>query len=193
MPTAAPTAGPTEGFTDCSSVCILLNNDPVPIATENILQEIQISTNFWFQFNVQIPALASVGTVRNIVDVRDKVSSGQLLKVGITETNNIRVEYGGVVYVTQGLQLVADYANAITTLLISHTNGILSAWSSANPTSVDHQPLSTAPVDTSSRTYYVYASGPDGFVSSAGGLISTIYIHGTPSPFYLGFLAFICV
>jgi hypothetical protein len=166
------------GSSDCRSACILLNNASVPIATGSIVQEIQISSNFWFQFNVKIPALASAGTVRNIVDVRDKTSDAQLFKVGITETNNIRLEYGGVVYLTQGPQLVANYATSYTTLLVSHTNGILSAWSSSSPTAVDNRVLTTAPVDTTGRTYYVYASGPDAVNPSAGGRISTFYIHG---------------
>lgn len=164
MPSISPTGAPTYAFKDCVTSCAILEGSAyATIAAGNVLNEIKLSTNFKLTFDVSVSGLGVADEYRNILDLKDTQSGDSLLKVFLTETNNLRVEYGGILYITSGSPMVTPFSS-FTTFEIWVLHGSLSVTSSADEDSsededsADVHAISGPEIVTESSSYYLYAS-----------------------------------
>lgn len=145
------------------------------ITANNVLYEVRLPTRFRLHFDVSVPGLANINEYRNILDLRDTSTGASLLKMYITETNNIRLEYGGIPYYLAGPPMATPYS-VFTTFDIWVLHGSISVLSSADEDSTDVHAISGPEIVTEASSYYLLASSSNDITS--GGYLMNFAITG---------------
>jgi hypothetical protein len=176
-PTRSPSTQPTVAQTDCRSACSFYTAGATDISTEHLIAEIQLPENFGISVEVKLGEVWKSGS-HNILQIRDKSNAQQILRISVGASNNLRMSYGVTTYVGDGgPTLVTNYNETFTTIKFAYAFGQLALQSLAAPATSYYGSITTAPFDTSSKVFQVYASGTAGDYPTAGGTLKNLFIQ----------------
>jgi hypothetical protein len=163
--------------TDCRSACSFYTAGTTDISTEHLIAEVQLPENFGISVEVRLGEIWKSSS-HNILQIRDKSNSQQILRISVGAFNNLRMSYGVTTYVTDGgPTLFTNYNETFTTIKFAYAFGQLALQSLAAPATSYYGSITTAPFDTSSKVFQVYASGTAGDYPTAGGTLKNLYIQ----------------
>jgi hypothetical protein len=185
--------------TDCSSFCSFLTGGAtLDVEAGQAYALLSLPTYFKLQFEYKNPAIGAFPCVSNILDLQDASTGQSLLSVSLPWTSNTVVGYNGQIVESWGPSLVSSYQSTYTTITIVIQAGVVTITSSANPSWVDTNYISSN-CATTSRLFYLYLSNPNldfNFPAqtetrpSASGTIRNIYITGKLTQLTLHALVF---
>lgn len=171
-PTVKPTATPTMAITDCTVSCsFLTGGSALGISYGQLFAKVLMPPNFKIQFDVYVGGLATYPQVRNILELSD-ADGTSLYRVGLPDSNNLRVAYNNIVVNNFGPALPSSYTSVYSTVTTGYAYGTVQTV-----TYYTDSPTVASYVDTTGIVYNLYLSNVDGMPSSSG-MIKNIYITG---------------
>lgn len=145
------------------------------ISVNNVLRQLAIPRYFSLTFEIYgVVKTLNVVDRNSIIDIKDSVTGDSLFAISTTETNSVRVTYGGSIMYPYGPPIFAP--NLVTwtafTVTVSPLGfSIVSSADSGNPMST-----TIAATETEGNVYKLFAS--NSYETSATGNLRNFYIQG---------------
>lgn len=176
----------TSTATDCTNFCAFQTNTPTVISMGNSLGTVIMSTDFQVKFEVLLSVLpTSNSEARNILEIKDASMGTSLLKIGITSTRSLRLQYNDAVRSYYSALVPTTFASSYTTVIAGFRDGYAYLSTSNDFNYVDSVPIDN-PLVPGLTEFTLFSSGTyDEANPSASGFIQNIQITGTVSSYHL--------